>query len=94
MAVHAIGDCKNCEATKVEISRNGYCKVCEVFFKKTRDTGECGSKPADTAKHVFRCPGQTYEISQADCDRRQADPRFAKKCSKCTMRQGGKNDPR
>ena len=40
----------------------------------------------------YKCNGQSYYIPEVMCDARQ--DRDNKNCSRCTLRKGGKNDPR
>jgi len=88
------GQCKLCEAT-ASLNKEGYCDECWEILKKKRDRGECHAEgEGETGKVVFRCPGSSYDIDQETCDRRQKDPRMNKRCARCRMRIGGKDDPR
>ena len=40
----------------------------------------------------YKCNGQSYYIPEDVCDARQA--RSLRGCARCTLRKGGKNDPR
>ena len=46
----------------------------------------------NTWEHIYRCDGQSYEITEVMCNARQA--RGWEQCRRCTVRRGGKNDPR
>ena len=46
-----------------------------------------------TWKHMYQCKGQAHYIDECMCDARQKRGKF-KNCKTCTVRKGGKNDPR
>ena len=41
---------------------------------------------------MYKCTGQSYYIDEKMCDGRQE--RGNRQCARCTLRKGGKNDPR
>lgn len=45
-----------------------------------------------TIVQMYRCAGQSYHIEEKLCNARQE--RGFRGCSRCTLRRGGKNDPR
>lgn len=66
----------------------------EVVFKSTRHTGSWRLVDEDGKwYHLFTCPGQSYEISQEQCDTRQ-ERGYYKGCRRCRVRRDGVDDPR
>ena len=66
----------------------------EVVVKSTRHTGSWRLVNEDgNWYHLFTCPGQSYEITQEQCDLRQ-DRGYYKGCNRCRCRKGGVDDPR
>jgi len=57
-----------------------------------RDNGSFDFRPDDSLK--FKCKGQSYWLTEKECDARQKKPAIFPKCIKCQYAVGKENDPR